>query len=86
MYKPQHTYIHMVWNQIGFGGVSDAPEPCFDERLHVLEKVKLSHIPLEQSQKEVGMLTFLLGCVMLGHSNIQNQDPPKSCKDTLCFT
>ena len=51
MYNTQHTYIHMVWNQIGFGGVSDAPEPCFDESLHLLEKVKLSHIPLEQSQK-----------------------------------
>ena len=58
MYKTQHTYIHMVWNQIGFDGVSDAPEPCFDESLDLLEIVKLSHIPLEQSQNGVGMLTF----------------------------
>ena len=58
MYKTQHTYIHMVWNQIGFGGVSDAPEPSFGESLDLLEKVELSHIPLEQSQKGVGLLTF----------------------------
>ena len=58
MYKPQHTYIHMVWNQIGFGWVSDALEPYFDESLDLLEIVKLSHIPLEQSQNGVGILTF----------------------------
>ena len=79
MYKTQYTYIHMVWNQIGFGGVFDAPEPYFGESPRLAGKVKLSHIPLEQSQKREGMLTFLLVCIMLGHSNIQNEDPPNSC-------
>ena len=51
MYNTQHIYIHMVWNQIGFGGVSDASEPYFGESLDLLEQVKLSHIPLEQSKK-----------------------------------
>ena len=85
MYNTQHTYIHMVWNNLGFGGVFDASEPRFGETLDPLEKVKVPVYPFEQSRKGVGQWTFLLGCVRLGHRNIQNQDSPNSCKDSLCF-
>ena len=38
IYNTQHTCIHMVWPNLGFGCGSDAPGPRFGETLNPLEK------------------------------------------------
>ena len=49
MYNTQHTYLHKVWNHLGFGWVYNASEPRFGETLDPLEKITVPVDPFEPS-------------------------------------
>src|SRR5664279_2237464 len=74
IYNPQHTFKHMVWHHLGFGGIPTLRSPASAKPIPAGEKSTFSVYPHDRRRKGVDKWKFLLGCVRVCHRNIQNQD------------